>query len=184
MSFYLKIIKRTESILLKNMSVHYSQPKGFVGRNICYAVYYNNIRYGSIVAGSATRFLPGRNEFFNSSLDDLNNIVNNIFFHVEKQNGKYPCRYFTSKCLSIFRQAVICHWPKKYKDQVIGFESLVELPRTGECYIKDGWTLVGQTKGFTCKRVGGNGTDSWSGKRVWNTNESQLRPKKVFVRKP
>lgn len=39
-------IKRTEPLLLKNMSVHYSQPKGFVGRNICCAVNSNGNTYG------------------------------------------------------------------------------------------------------------------------------------------
>lgn len=63
----------------------------------------------------------------------------------------------------------------------MGFESLVELPRTGECYKRDGWTLVGQTIGYTCKRVAGKGTDNWSGKRVWDTKN--LRPKLVFCRK-
>jgi hypothetical protein len=181
--FFFNIIKRTEPILLQNMAIHYSQPNGFVGRNICYAITYNGIRYGSIVGGSATMHLPGRDEYFDIDKSKLNNIVNNIFFHVEKQDGKYPCRYFTTKCLKVFRESILCHWPKKYKDSVLGFESLVELPRTGECYLKDGWELIGQTKGFTCKRTGGKGTDSWGGKRVWNKDVSQLRPKHVFVRK-
>ena len=45
----------------------------------------------------------------------------------------------------------------------------------------DGWVLVGQTVGYTCKRVAGDGTDNWTGKRVWNTK--LLRPKNVFCRK-
>ena len=57
----------------------------------------------------------------------------------------------------------------------------MELPRTGECYLKDDWELVGQTIGYTCKRIAGNGTDDWTGKRVWNTKD--LRPKLVFCRK-
>ena len=40
---------------------------------------------------------------------------------------------------------------------------------------------IGVTKGFTCKRVKGTGTDSWSGKRVWNTNPDELRPKKILM---
>lgn len=56
----LEVIKRTDPRILANMSIHYSQPKGFVGRNICYAVLYNSIYYGSIVGGSATKHLPGR----------------------------------------------------------------------------------------------------------------------------
>ena len=43
----LQMIKRTDPRILENMSIHYSQPKGFVGRNICYAVLYDGIYYGS-----------------------------------------------------------------------------------------------------------------------------------------
>ena len=177
----LVLTKRTNPYLLKNMNKHYSQPKGFVGRNLCYAIYHNDIYYGHIVGGSATRFLPGRNEFFGITLDDLNCVINNIFFHIERVNNKYPYRNFVSSVVKEWREIITNGWEGKYGDEVVGFESLVELPRTGECYKRDGWTLVGQTKGYTCKRVAGRGTDSWSGKRVWNTKD--LRPKLVFCRK-
>lgn len=177
----LELIKRTDSRILSNMAIHYSQPKGFVGRNICYAVLWDGVYYGSIVGGSATLHLPNRNEYFGIDKSKLNNLINNIFFHVEKQNGDYPCRWFTVKVLKEFRTRCAEDWQKKYGDAVIGFESLVELPRTGECYKKDEWTLIGQTVGYTCKRVAGEGTDDWSGKRVWDTKN--LRPKLVFVKK-
>jgi hypothetical protein len=46
---------------------------------------------------------------------------------------------------------------------------------------RDEWTLVGQTKGMTCKRVAGDSTDSYTGKRIWNTKD--LKPKLVFCKK-
>lgn len=176
----LEQIKRTDKRILANMAIHYSQPKGFVGRNICYAILFNNLYYGSIVGGSATLHLPNRNEFFNINQSQLNHIINNIFFHVEKQNGKYPCRWFTVEVLKKFRMLIQQDWENKYGDNVLGFETLVELPRTGECYKKDGWILIGQTIGYTCKRTSGKGTDNWSGKRIWNTKN--LKPKLVFVK--
>ena len=178
----LEIIKRTDPRILANMSIHYSQPKGFVGRNICYAIMYNDVYYGAIVGGSATLHLPGRNDYFNIDKSKLNQIINNIFYHIEKVNGEYPCRNFTTKVITEWRAAIIKDWHDKYGDEVIGFETLVELPRGGECYKKDKWDLIGQTHGYTCKRVGGKGTDDWSGKRIWDTKN--LRPKSVFVRKP
>lgn len=184
---YLRLerIKRTDPRILVNMSIHYSQPKGFVGRNICYAVLYNDIYYGSIVGGSSTLHLAGRDEFFDLTKENkkqcLKQIINNIFFHIEKVEGKYPTRCFAQKVLELFRETIVKDWLIQYKDEVIGFESLVELPRTGECYKRDGWNLVGQTIGYTCKRIAGKGTDSWSGKRVWDTEN--LRPKLVFCRK-
>jgi hypothetical protein len=160
---------------------HYSKPKGFVGRNICYAIMFNDVYYGAIVGGSATLHLPNRHEVLGTSKTDLNSIVNNIFFHIEKVNGKYPIRNFSQAVLSLFMKTITKDWESRYGDKVVGFESLVELPRTGELYLRNGWTLVGQTKGFTCKRTAGKGTDEWSGKRIWDVNN--LRPKHVFIYK-
>ena len=178
MTLQLIITTRTEPRLLRLMQRHYSQPKGFVGRNICYSISYNGIYYGHIVAGSSTKFLPGRHEFLGTNKSNLNNIINNIFFHVEKVQDKYPARNFTSLIIKEFVKQSQVDWLAKYNNIVVGFESLVELPRSGECYKKAGWTEVGMTKGFTCKREAGKGTDSWSGKRVWDT--TNLRPKRVF----
>jgi len=179
---FLERIKRTDPRILENMKVHYSQPKGFVGRNICYAILWDNVYYGAIVGGSATLHLPGRNEYFNM-IDNskLNNIINNIFYHIEKVNNTYPIRNFTQLVLNNFCEIISNDWKKKYGDAVIGFESLIELPRSGEIYKRCGWDYVGITKGFTCKRIAGKGSDDWSGKRIWNTKE--LKPKLVFVKR-
>lgn len=174
-------IKRTDDRLLRDMSSHYSNPKGFVGRNICYAVMADGVYCGGIVGGSATKFLPGRKDFFSAeSVPALNQIVNNIFFHVEKKAGQYPARNFVPLIIAMFRERIRPRWLEKYGDTVVAFETLVEQPRTGDCYLRDGWTLTGVTKGYTCKRTAGKGTDSWSGKRVWDTKN--LRPKNVLMR--
>jgi hypothetical protein len=175
----LVITKRTDKRLLDLMAIHYSQPKGFVGRNICYAIFYNGIYYGHIVAGSATKFLPGRKDEIGEV--KLNNIVNNIFYHIEPVDGKYPTRNFSTLVIKEFEKQSVVDWKVKYGDDVVAFETLIELPRTGECYRRAKWKMVGQTKGYTCKRIAGKGTDNWSGKRVWNTEN--LRPKLVFVKK-
>ena len=176
----LKLIqtKRTDERLLLRMKNHYSEPKGFVGRNICYAIYYDSLYYGHIVAGSATRFLPNRNKFFGIKLEHLNHVVNNIFYNASPAKDKYPIRNFTTKVLKLFVDMVNVDWPLKYGNNVVGFESLVEKPRTGELYKRAGWVKIGETIGYSCKRGRGKGTDSWTGKRIWNTE--QLRPKFVF----
>jgi hypothetical protein len=180
----LERVKQSDPRLQEAMKVHYSQPKGFVGRNICYAVSYGGTYYGSIVGGSATLHLAGRDEFFGINAENkkqcLRGIVNNIFFHINKIDNQYPTRNFTTKVVEEFRNQISRDWLEKYGDTVLGYESLVEIPRTGELYLRDGWTLVGRTIGDTCKRVAGKGTDSWTGKRVWNTSE--LRPKLVLCR--
>lgn len=161
------------------MADHYSKPKGFVGRQLIYKVNFEGQCYGAIAAGSATRHLPGREEFFPLE-PPLNNLVNNTFFHVFPAGGNYPFRNFTSATVAAWRKRVVLDWEDEYGDSVMGWETLVELPRTGELYRRDGWTEVGQTKGYTCKRVAGESTDSWTGKRVWDTKN--LRPKRVFLR--
>ena len=60
----LELVKRTDPRLLADMKIHYSQPKGFVGRNICYAILFDGIYYGGIVGGSSTLHLVGRDVFF------------------------------------------------------------------------------------------------------------------------
>ncbi len=168
----LERIRRDDPEIITCMNRHYSMPKGFVGRSICYAILYGQRCFGAIAGGSATRFLPNR-----EVIGTLNNGVNNIFFHSDR-NGGYPLRNFTTEVLKLYRELIERDWKSKYGDEVLWHETLVELPRTGECYRRDGWNLVGETKGFTCKRVSGNGSDSWSGRRVWDTKN--LRPKLVF----
>lgn len=165
------------------MRDHYSEPKGFVGRSICYAIFYASVYYGHIIAGSATRFLPNRNEFLGITLKELNNVINNVFFNVSPINGSYPTRNFTSAIVKLFVEEARRDWLSKYNDICVGFETLVEKPRTGELYLRAGWTLVGETKGYTCKRVPGKGTDNWTGKRVWNTDPNTLRPKRILCYK-
>lgn len=172
--------KRTDERLLERMKKHYSHPKGFVGRNICYAIVYNSVYYGHIVGGSATRFLPGRHDFLKTTIDQLNNIVNNIFFNINPINGKYPKRNFTSFVVKEFVKTIACDWEEKYEDIVLGFETLIEKPRKGTLYIRAGWQQVGETIGYTCKRIAGTSSDKWSGRRVWNTNKKELRPKRVL----
>lgn len=171
----LEKIGKCDPRLLENAKDHYSQPKGFVGRSLCYAVIFDDKFYGTIVAGSSTKHLPNRSGFVGET--PLNNIVNNTFFHIE---GPYPIRNFAQKVLKHFRIVSQIDWFVKYGDEVKFFESLVEFPRTGEVYKRDGWKAIGLTKGYTCKRVAGKGTDSWGGKRVWD--RANLRPKFVFLR--
>lgn len=172
-TLHLVPVRNSDDEVSRNMEIHYSQPKGFVGRNIVYSIVFGNTCYGTIAGGSATAFLPNR-----EVIGTLNNGVNNIFFHIEKQNGKYPMRNFVMTVLKLYRETIEQDWKTKYGDEVFWHETLVEPPRTGECYIRDGWTNIGTTKGFTCKRGAGNGSDSWSGKRIWDTKN--LRPKLVF----
>lgn len=177
----LVITKRTDINLLKLMSIHYSNPKGFVGRNICYAIYHRGDYYGHIIGGSAIIYLKQRDEYFNIKNRQLNSIVNNIFFHIERVNNQYPYRNFTQSVLNEFQARIKKDWFIKYGDKVIGFETLVEPPRTGEIYLRNRWSKVGVTRGLTCKRVPGiDPTEKYTGIRIWEY--TNLRPKIIFCK--
>jgi hypothetical protein len=178
----LRISNKFDPRLRRRMQRHYSQPKGFVGRSIVYAVHCGGVRYGYIVAGSATLHLRGRKEFCAPrKVPPLNCIVNNTFFNVNpKKDSQYPLRNFTTAVVATWRERVRKDWKEKYGDTVRLFETLIELPRTGELYRRDGWTEKGITEGWTCKRTAGKGTDSWSGKRIWMKGKQ----KRVFFRWP
>lgn len=173
--FSIRKINKGDQILQRMMQEHYSQPKGFVGRQLFYHIFYEDRFYGCIAFGSATLHLPGRNKYPN-----LNNGMNNIFYHIQKLNNKYPCRNFTTKALLAAEPIAINDWCNYYRNEVYWLESLVELPRTGDLYKKAGYINVGITKGYTCKRIAGKGTDSWGGQRVWD--RINLRPKLVFIK--
>jgi hypothetical protein len=158
------------------MSIHYSQPKGFVGRQIIYKIYDDELFLGVVVGGSATLHLPNRNEFFGDNFD-LNKIINNTFFHLLPHEDKN----LGTKILKLWRKQVVIDWENKYYCKPIGFESLIELPRSGSLYKADNWTYVGTTKGYTCKRTGGVKTENWTGKRVWDYKN--LKPKLVYCKK-
>ena len=171
---HLERITKADAELQALMLRHYSKPKGFVGRQLHYAVSVGGVRYGAICAGSATLHLPGRGEFLGAQR--LNCIVNNTFFHIE---GPYPLRNFAQQCVAAWRLRVLVDWQNQYGDRVGGFETLVELPRRGDVYLRDGWTEVGLTKGFVCKRVAGRSSDGWGGRRVWGVGAQ----KRVFCRR-
>lgn len=176
-------IKKSDSELQANMKIHYSQPKGFVGRSICYRIDYDSITYGHIVGTSAIQVLRFRDIFFDVRTHrHINNFVNNGFYHIEKQNGRYPVRNFTTKVLLEFEKKIMEDWAKKYGDEIWGFESLIEPPRTGECYRRAGWTHFTETRGYSCRRVGGfeKGGSFTEGKRVWTRN---TKPKLIFYKK-
>ena len=175
----LRKAKKSDEDVQYLMSIHYSHPKGFMGRQLIYKIFDDDEFVGVIVGGSATLHLPNRNEFFGDKYY-INGIINNNFFHLIDNHGD---KNLGTKVLAKWRKQVVKDWEERYKDKVIGFESLVELPRSGAMYKADNWTLVGQTKGFTCRRMSGTEKGKFTGgKRVWNTNPDELKPKLVFCK--
>jgi hypothetical protein len=184
MTLELKAVGKFDMNLRLYMQNHYTQPKGFIGRSIQYLIYYDGVLYGAITGNSPIQHLVGRlthlYEYYHCKMD-LDFIVNNQFFHIDKSCGRYPTRNFASKVLDYYKQKISEDWKHKYGFPIVFFETLVEPPRTGELYIRNGWDYLGMTKGFTCKRGGGAGTDNYTGKRIWNLDK--LKPKHIFMQR-
>lgn len=161
------------------MRVHYSQPRGFVGRQLVYRIRFNDELYGAIVFGSAVKHLPGRRV-----IGSLNNGLNNTFFHIFKVRDRYPLRNFVPFVLLAAEAEATQHYARKYGDSVFWLESLVELPRTGDLYKRAGYQEVGLTKGYCCKRIAGASTDTWTGRRVWTVGTQKRVFQKILVATP
>ena len=173
----LELASKTDPDIINYMQNHYSHPNGFVGRQLMYRIWVDNKSVGAIAGGSATMHLPGRDEFFGEEFA-LQKVINNTFYHLEDNLGD---KNLGTKVLKLWRQRIVDDWQYFYKSPVIGFETLIELPRTGALYKADNWTYVGTTKGITCKRVGGlSSSEKFGGVRVWNYED--LRPKLVFCK--
>lgn len=163
-----------DSYLRTLMARHYSQPKGFVGRQLAYRVYHGSHHlFGCICFGSAIKNLAGRRV-----IGSIQHGLNNTFFHCVNDGLGYPERNFTTRVLLAAERIAMRDYEFEYGDPVAWLETLVELPRTGDLYRKAGYREVGRTVGFTCKRIAGESSDTWTGKRVWDT--TNLRPKIVF----
>lgn len=55
---------------------------------------------------------------------------------------------YGSKVLSVFHKEARKEWKKKYGDNLVMMETLIEPPYQGTCYKASGWTMVGRTKGM------------------------------------
>ena len=83
--------------------------------------------------------------------------------------------------MKAWREKINVDWLNKYGNKVIGYESLIEPPRTADLYKKDKWIMVGKTHGYTCRRIPGKEKGLFkTGKRLWD--RKNLKPKLVFCR--
>lgn len=179
-----------DPLVKQYMAVHYTQPKGFVGRQLIYRIECGGKVYGAIAGGSAIKLPKMSQQLAGRVFPEgatLENVVNNTFFHLERPEGEsYPVRNFAPKVVALWRERVMRDWPARYKgDRVMLFETLIEPPRTGELYLRDGWTHVGTTHGTQWKREGGSSPKERFkyGVRV-RDRKAPLRPKLVFTRLP
>jgi len=124
----------------------YKPSTQLVGRQINWLIRSNGEVIGSIGVGSSVMGMKPRDEFIGWDKETrLKNLVKTC------TNWRYCLNQkttYSSKILSLFCREAKKEWEKKYGNKLVLIETLIEPPYKGTCYIANGWTLVGQTKGL------------------------------------
>lgn len=119
----------------------------YVGRQCNYSIWCEGHEIGFTGIGSAIMSMGGRDRFIGwnkqQRMHNLTKIANNwrytLINNLPKNTG--------SKVISMAINQARIDWKKKYGDELMLLETLVELPRTGTVYIASGWVPVGETLG-------------------------------------
>ena len=149
---YLKLVetKRENEIFNRVVEVHhgYVPTTHYGGRRINWLIMDRRTRkiLGAIGIGSAIMALKPRDEWIGWSrrnrLKYLVRIANNWRFCLI---DKIP--NLGSKVLSLLCKLSVKEWKKRYGDDLVLLETLVEPPYDGTVYKAAGWKFVGWTKG-------------------------------------
>ena len=161
MNIELEQVKQNNPKAREYITNHYTQPRGFIGRNTTHLIKVDGSYCGVVVSGSTSLYLPNRKEFFGDPVD-IQKIINNRLFRLELNIPNLG-----TQVLKMWRKQVVLDWKIKYNCDPIGFETLVKPPRNGAVYRADNWFYGGMTKGYTA-RVPKHGV------RVWYRTEPRL----------
>ena len=168
MKIELERVKQTDSKAREYITNHYTNPRGFIGRNTTHLIKVDGNVCGVIVSGSTSLHLVGRSEFFGKDCN-IQDIINNRLFRLENNIPNLG-----TQVLKLWRKVVVEEWKIKYDCTPIGFETLVKPPLTGSVYRADNWFFGGITKGYTATKFGHSNKD-----KLWIKTEPRL----VFFRK-
>ena len=159
----LELVKSSDPLYKQFRSRHYIPPKGAVGQQLQYLVFYGSEVVGVIGGASAVFTNQARDEFWQFSADrdtktrQLNSVINNNVFRLE-----YPAPNLATMVLAMWRKRIVQDWEHLYGVQVAGFETFVVeerlwngKTRNGACYRADNWEMVGITKGYGDTNVRG-----------------------------
>jgi hypothetical protein len=136
---------------------HYPGSKGAIGRQLHYLVWLDGQMLGIIAAGEAMFRCAPRDRALGLELaagtPPPGWLVACSAFRVEDAPYGVP-----SQVLALWRAAVRADWARLYGHEVRWFETLVEPPRIGTCFVRDGWRrLARRTAGLGARRPDGHG---------------------------
>ncbi len=134
-----------------------------------------------------------RTEAVKKQIGDLkglitNSMISNGLFRMLVPTREYPCVDFTTAILEVCERALPKDWKGKYPGvgRIIALETLVQLPRLGRLYVKNGWRLLTLTKGVELRRSSAVGPQEVSSGEGWGGGvrraESVPHRKLVYVK--
>ena len=124
----------------------YKPSTTLVGRRIDWLIKNNGEVIGAIGVGSSVMAMKPRDDFIGWKKEKrLKNLIKTAtnwrYCLIEKTK-------YSSKILSVFAKEARNEWKKKYGDNLVLLETLIEPPYDGTCYKASGWIKVGETKGL------------------------------------
>ena len=124
-------------------------------RRIHWLVYGDAEPIGAIGINSCTMNLAPRDALLGvksnrGRLRYLNNLANNYRFCLIRD--KCPPNT-ASQVLRLMREVAPVTWMRKYGNKLLGIETFVGNNLKGSCYLADNWRYLGDTKGWSMKRL-------------------------------
>lgn len=170
-------VKRGDGYWSYLKRIHYANIQETIGRQLHYLVLYHGHIVGAITAAQSIWSSKPRDVFWGLNTLNreflLNNIICNTFFRLEGRVENLGTRV-----LRLWRIQSARDWEQEYGDRVMGFETMVEPPRTGAMYLADNWVYVGDTAGFKKSRAG----QKLYGVDIGELFTASTTPKLIFCR--
>lgn len=125
----------------------YVPTTSYVGRQCNYSIWCEGYEIGFFGWGSAVMAMKPRDDYIGwtkqQRLFNIPKIANNWRFTLIDDLPKNTATKVISLAINKGRE----DWKKKYDDELVLVETLVEPPRTGTIYRASKWEMVGMTKG-------------------------------------
>lgn len=144
----IKLIESTKDASeLIRMYHGYVPTTRYVGRQLNYTIKCQGYEIGFTGIGSAVMAMGGRDRFIGwtkqQRLANIIHVGNNWRYSLKDNLPKNT----GSKVLSLVVDKAREDWKKRYGDELVLLETMVEAPRTGTVYLASGWIKVGMTIG-------------------------------------
>ena len=177
---------REKSLVRKIILDHhsYKPSTNFVGRQIRYLIFNDNIIVGAFIVGSYVlrdskplkTFIGWNKEQRKRNFNKVSCLLRVCF------TSKAP-KNIPSKALSLFYSQVKHDWKEKYNDKLVLLVSFVHRKYKGTIFKAANWIFLGYTRGFSLKSVskGSSGLPYFKNGNI-KTVKAVDGPKQIYVK--